>query len=142
MRTWVAVGVAFLAVVGSINVAEARARIRLSFGHTVAPQPPVMLAPAAATAQAGSAGRIGYRPAIFITPGQAAVAAAATKVPLATSGDATAGANPTVRIEPAAVIPAPASPRIREVRAVAPPCEAGKRVGGVEHEDAGFCLIN
>ena len=142
MRTWVAVGVACLALVGNINVAEARARMRLSFGRTVAPQRPVMPAPTAAAAQTGAAGRIGYRPAIAITPGQAAVAAAASTVPLATSGDATAGADLTARIEPSAVTPAPASPRIREVRAVAPPCEAGRRVGGVEHEDSGFCLIN
>ena len=142
MRTWVAVGVACLTLVGSINVAEARARMRLSFGRTVAPQRPVMPAPAAAAAQTGSAGRIDYRPAITITPGQAAVAAAATTVPLATSGDAIAGAGLTARIEPSAVTSEPASPRIREVRAVAPPCEAGKRVGGVEREDAGFCLIN
>lgn len=142
MRTWVTAGVAFLTLIGSINVAEARGRMRLSFGRTAAPIRPVAPAPAVAAAQPGSAGRIGYQPAITVTPGQATVAAAATTVPLAISGEAPAGADQTARIVPSAAIPAPTPPRVREVRAVAPPCEAGRRVGGVEHEDAGFCLVN
>lgn len=142
MRTSMAVGLAFLAMMGSVTMAEARARLRLSFGRTVATQRPVMPAPATAVVQRSSAGRIGDRPAITITPGHASIAAAASTIPLVTSGDATADTDLRARIEPSAVTLAPASPRIREVRAIAPPCESGKRVGGVEHEDAGFCLIN
>jgi hypothetical protein len=37
----------------------------------------------------------------------------------------------------------PALPRIiREVRAVAPACGAGKRVRGLEHKDAGLCSFS
>jgi hypothetical protein len=142
MRMWVPVGVAILTLVGSIDVAEARARMRLSLGRTLTLQRPIIPTPAPAATQAGSSGRIGYQPALTITPGQATVAAAATAVPLAISGDATAGAGLTARIVPSAVPPVPTSPSIREVRAVTPPCEARKRVGGVERGDAGFCLIN
>jgi hypothetical protein len=142
MRTVVAVGVASLALVGSINGAEARARIRLSFGRTVALQRPIMPAPAAAVAQTGSVGRISYRPAVTISPSQAAVAATATAMPLAISGDTTADVEPRAKIVPSVTTPSPVPPRVREVRTVAQPCEAGRRVGGVEHEDAGFCLIN
>lgn len=143
MRTWLAVGVAVLSLVGSIDAAEARARIRLPFGRTVAPQRPSMLPPTAALqVQAGSVSRIGYRPAIVITPGQAAVAAAATAAPIAAASDVAANAEPTPKLQRVTVPPTPPSPRIQEVRAVAPPCEAGKRVGGIDREDAGFCLIN
>ena len=144
MRTAVAVGVAFLALMGGINVAEARARLRLSLGRMTAPQRLVTPAPtpAAASAPAGFSGRIGYRPAIAITSGQVAVAAAAPTVPLTTSGDSTAGADRPATMAPSVVTPAPTPPHIREVRAIAPPCESGKRVGGVEREDDGFCLVN
>lgn len=146
MRTVAAVGVAFLALMGCINVAEARARLRLSLGRMTAPQrlvtPAPTPAPAAASAPAGFSGRIGYRPAIAITSGQVAVAAAAPTVPLATSGDSTAGADRPATMAPSVVTPASTPPHIREVRAIAPPCESGKRVGGVEREDDGFCLVN
>jgi hypothetical protein len=142
MRTWVAVGAAFLAFVGSSDVTEARARIRLPFGRTVTPKWSAMPAPAAAAAQTGSVGRVGYQPAIFFTPGQTAVGAAATTVPLATSANAAAGADLIARTGPSVMAPSPTTPRVHQVRAVAPPCESGKRVGGIDREDAGFCLIN
>lgn len=142
MRTWLAVGAAVLSLVGSIEAAEARARIRLPFGRTVAPQRPLMPAPTAASpVQTGSVSRVGYRPAIVITPGQAAVAAAATAAPITAASDVAANAEPTPKLQRVTAPPAPLSPRIQDARAVAPPCEAGKRVGGIDREDAGFCLI-
>jgi len=143
MRTWLAVGAVVLALVGSIDDAEARARIRLPFGRTVALQRPLMpAATAASPVQTGTVSRVGYRPAIVVTPGQAAVAAAATAAPIAATSDVAAGAEPTQKLQRVAASPAPPSLRIQEVRAVAPPCEAGKRVGGIDREDTGFCLIN
>lgn len=143
MRTWLAVGAAVLALAGSIDAAEARARIRLPFGRMVAPQRPLMPAPTATSpAQASSVGRVGYRPAVVITPDQAAVAAAATAAPIAAASDVSASAEPSPKLRRDTVPPAPPSLRIQEVRAVAPSCEAGKRVGGIDREDAGFCLIN
>jgi hypothetical protein len=143
MRTWLAVGAGVLSLVGSIDAAEARARIRLPLGRTVALQRPSMPAPTTALpVQTGSVSRVGYRPAIVITPGQAAVAAAATAAPIAAASDVAANAEPTPKLQRVTAPPAPPSPRIQEVRAVAPPCGAGKRVGGIDREDAGFCLIN
>lgn len=143
MRTWLAVGAAVLSLAGSINAAEARARIRMPFGRTVAPQRPLMPAPVAASpVQTGSVSRVGYRPAIVITPGRAAVAAAATAAPIAAASDVAAGAEPTPKLHQVTAPPALPSRRIQEVRAIAPPCETGKRLGGIDREDARFCLIN
>src|SRR4051795_7014760 len=99
MRTWLAVGAAVLALAGSIDAAEARARIRLPIGRAVAPQRPLMPASTAASpAQTGSVGRVGYRPAIVVTPDQAAVAAAATAAPIAAASDVSASAEPSPKL--------------------------------------------
>ncbi len=141
MRTWLAVCAAILSLAGSINTAEARARIRMPFGRTVAPQRPLMPAPTAASlVQTRSVSWVGYQPAIVITPGQAAVAAAAAVAPIAAASNVASNAEPKLQRVTAA--PAPPALRIQEVRAVAPPCEVGKRIGGIDREDAGFCLIN
>lgn len=143
MRTWLAVGAAVLSLAGSINAAEARTRIRMPFGRTVTPQRPLMPVPLATSpVQTGSVSRVDYRPAIIITPGQAAVAAAATAAPIAAASGVAAGAEPTSKLQQVTAPPALPSRRIQEVRAIAPPCETSKRVGGIEREDAGFCLVN
>lgn len=137
MRRWVAVGVAFLTLVTNIDHSEACARMRLPIGRTVASRRPSM--PAPSIAQTGSAGRIGDQPANTVTPGRATM----TMMPLAASGHAIADADPTARIGRPAVPLTPALPRIiREVRAVAPACGAGKRVRGLEHKDAGLCSFS
>ncbi|MEE7462173.1 hypothetical protein MFUR16E_13175 [Methylobacterium fujisawaense] len=140
MRAWLVAGVAFSTLVGSIDTVEARGRGRLFFGRSSTAQRPASPPSVAATDTAPS-GRAGYRPIIAIAPAPiaAAVPAAAAAAVANTPAEAR---EPELRPQPTLLRPPPETPRVQAVRAVAPSCETGRRVGGVDRAEAGFCLIN
>jgi hypothetical protein len=142
MRAWLALGAAVLTLAGGLDAAQARARVRVSTGRTVEPHRPAIPVPAAAAAPIGAPVRVGDPPAVAVTPVRAAPAGTAVAVPAVVAAEANAAAEAAPTPQRVNAPPVPATPRIREVRAMAPPCEAGRRVGGITREEAGFCLIN
>ncbi|GEM_PF-6763478 len=137
MRTSLVVGVAALALAGSIQAAEARGR---GFGRLFSGKAPTRDQPVATTSAAGTRpdatriSRIGLRPAIATAPAAASAVAPVVAVPQSrATGEPASAASRSVNTP---------APHVQEARVAVPACTPERRVGGVGDSGTGFCLIN
>ena len=136
MQTWMVAGATMLTLVIGSQAAEARAG--RGFGRLFSMRAQAASRPVAPRA-GPIAGTSGYKPALFITPGQVAVATAAGAALPALATEPPPPRQPTA--QPVPTEPLRLGP-VQEARALHPPCAPERRVGRVGADGSGFCLIN